>query len=41
MASRYHGRCLYVRATVHNASGTFPLYMMDYAYTNSRIYHDM
>lgn len=41
MTSKYHNRCLWLRATVHHADGIFGLYMMDYSYTNSRSYHDM
>jgi hypothetical protein len=41
MATKYHNRCLWVRAYVANAAGPFSLYMADEAYTNSRAYHDM
>jgi len=41
MSTSFHGRCLWVRATVENAVGTIPLYTADYFYTNTRSEHDM
>lgn len=41
MAGRFHGRCLFLRATVEHASGTVPMYTADYFYTNARTEHDM
>lgn len=41
MSSNFHGRCLWMRATVEHASGTVPLYTADYFYTNARSNHDM
>lgn len=41
LSSQFHGRCLYLRATVEHASGTVPLYTADYYYTSPRINHDM
>lgn len=40
MASMFHGRCLWVRATVDADDGPFSLYAADYFYTNSRGLHD-
>lgn len=41
MPYSFHGRCLYVRATVEHADGVIPLYAADYFYTNDRKNHDM
>ena len=41
MASKFHGRCMYMRATVEDSSGTVPLYAADYYYTSARSNHDM
>ncbi|MDH5675095.1 MAG: S8 family peptidase [Myxococcales bacterium] len=41
MASLFHGRCLFLRATIEHATSSFTLYTADYFYTNSRINHDM
>jgi hypothetical protein len=40
MTSMFHGRCLNVRVTVESASSSFPLYAVDYYYTNTRVNHD-
>ena len=40
MATKFHGRCLWVRMSVA-ATGSFPLTAMQYGYTNSRDWHDM
>lgn len=40
MASMFHGRCLVVRVTVESADSSFPLYAVDYYYTNARVNHD-
>jgi hypothetical protein len=41
MATKYRGRCLFVRAKVDVAPINFPLLMAQYGYTNDRIWHDM
>lgn len=41
MATQYLGRCLWMRASVIAADSAFGLSVMDYAYANSRAYHDM
>jgi len=41
MATKYHGRCLWVRVFVEESSGSFPFYAVQYNYSNSRLYHDM
>lgn len=41
MSSLFHGRCLYIRATIEHASSSFSLYTADYYYSNSRDEHDM
>jgi hypothetical protein len=41
MANLYHNRCLWVRGYVAKVNGPFTLHLTEYAYTNSRAYHDM
>ncbi len=41
MATKFHGRCLYIRATVDHVKRPVNLYTADYFYTNSRSNHDM
>lgn len=41
MANKFHGKCLFMRATVESASGSFMMYTADYFYTNDRSRHDI
>jgi hypothetical protein len=41
MASMYRGRCMWVRARVASASGSFPMRVMEYSHLNTRLYRDM
>jgi hypothetical protein len=41
LSSYFHGRCVWVRATVEHANAPFVLLMADYFYTNARENHDM
>lgn len=41
LSSKFHGKCLYVRATAEHVNGSTRVYAADYFYTNARDQHDM